>query len=92
MGRPSRYSPEVRERAVRIGFDDNRTLGAKETGGRTALPIFRDIMLRVYKDRLAGPVPQFPREIEEGIDNYLARQAIPEPGVDQLPLLTPVRR
>jgi penicillin-binding protein 1A len=61
--------------AVRVGFDDNRALGAKETGGRTALPIFREIMLRVYKDRLVGPVPQFPGTIEEGINGYLARQA-----------------
>ena len=61
--------------AVRIGFDDNRELGAKETGGRAALPIFRDIMLRVYKARLVGRVPQFPPEIEEGIDNYIARKA-----------------
>jgi len=58
--------------AVRIGFDDNRTLGAQESGGRAALPIFREIMLRVYKDKLVGPVPTFPREIEQGIDGYLA--------------------
>jgi penicillin-binding protein 1A len=62
--------------AVRIGFDDNRTLGEKETGGRTALPIFREIMLRVYQDKLVGPAPQFPQEIEEGIDEYLATQAL----------------
>lgn len=64
--------------AVRIGFDDNRPLGEKETGGRAALPIFREIMLRVYHDRLVGPVPRFPREIEDGIDAYLAMQAVPE--------------
>jgi penicillin-binding protein 1A len=58
--------------AVRIGFDDNRPLGASETGGLTALPIFREIMLRVYKDQLVGRVPRFPREIEDGIDQYLA--------------------
>jgi penicillin-binding protein 1A len=57
--------------AVRVGFDDNRALGEKETGGRTALPIFREIMLRVYERRLVGPVPPFPLEIEEGIDRYL---------------------
>ena len=54
--------------AVRIGFDDNRPLGNSETGGRTALPIFREIMLRVYKDQLVGRAPSFPREIEDGID------------------------
>ena len=61
--------------AVRIGFDDNRTLGEMETGGRTALPIFREVMLRVYGRQLVGPVPQFPREIEDRLDEYLARQA-----------------
>lgn len=58
--------------AVRIGFDDNRPLGEQETGGRTALPIFREIMLRVYQDQLVGRAPHFPREIEDGIDQYLA--------------------
>jgi penicillin-binding protein 1A len=60
--------------AVRIGFDDNRPLGGRETGGRTALPIFREIMLRVYKDQLVGKAPYFPRDIEDGIDQYLAMQ------------------
>ncbi len=63
--------------AVRIGFDDNRPLGEQETGGRTALPIFREIMLRVYQDHLVGPARDFPREIEDGIDRYLATQAAP---------------
>ena len=58
--------------AVRIGFDDNRSLGEKETGGRAALPIFREIMLRIYEAQLIGPAPQFPRAIERGIDQYLA--------------------
>lgn len=62
-----------------VGYDENgafgtgpgRGLGDKETGGRTALPIFREIMLNVYKDNLAGPIPQFPAEIEENINAYL---------------------
>ncbi|HSL17164.1 MAG TPA: transglycosylase domain-containing protein [Methylomirabilota bacterium] len=56
--------------AVRIGFDDNRSLGEMETGGRAALPIFREIMHRVYRDQLVGRAPDFPREIEDGIDQY----------------------
>jgi penicillin-binding protein 1A len=71
----STYGPEGITVAVRIGFDDNRELGVNETGGRTALPIFREIMLRIYKDGLVGPAPPFPREIEQGIDEYLALQA-----------------
>jgi penicillin-binding protein 1A len=71
----STYGPQGITVAVRVGFDDNRALGEKETGGRTALPIFREIMLRVYERQFVGPVPQFPREIEDGIDQYLVRQA-----------------
>jgi penicillin-binding protein 1A len=71
----STYGPQGITVAVRIGFDDNRKLGANETGGRTALPIFREIMLRIYKDGLVGPAPQFPRAIESGIDDYLVLQA-----------------
>jgi penicillin-binding protein 1A len=74
----STYGPLGITVAVRIGFDDNRPLGGNETGGRTALPIFREIMLRVYRDQLVGPAPRFPREIENGIDEYLATLTAPE--------------
>jgi penicillin-binding protein 1A len=67
----STYGPRGITIAVRVGFDDNRELGAKETGGRAALPIFRDVMLRVYRDNVLGAPPQFPRFIEAGIDRYL---------------------
>jgi penicillin-binding protein 1A len=67
----STYGPRGITVAVRIGFDDNRELGAKETGGRAALPIFREVMLRIYRDNILGPAPQFPRYIEAGIDRYL---------------------
>jgi penicillin-binding protein 1A len=71
----STYGPQGITVAVRIGFDDNRSLGVRETGGRVALPIFREVMLRVYQDQLAGPAPKFPREIENRIDAYLALRA-----------------
>ena len=63
--------------AVRIGFDDNRALGARETGSRAALPIFREIMLRLYRHRLVGPVPEFPSALEARIDAYLALRVSP---------------
>src|SRR5207253_6584158 len=59
----STYGPKGVTVAVRIGFDDNRTLGDKETGGRAALPIFREIMLMTYQHELVGSVPSFPRQI-----------------------------
>jgi penicillin-binding protein 1A len=72
----STYGPLGITVAVRIGFDDNRTLGRSETGGRAALPVFREIMTRVYKAALVGAVPQFPRDMEDRIDAYLA---LPQP-------------
>jgi penicillin-binding protein 1A len=75
--------------AVRIGFDDNRSLGRRETGGRTALPIFREIMVRVYKAQLVGPAPRFPRAIEDGIDQYLAMEAVSEVSRAERPAPSP---
>ena len=73
--------------AVRIGFDDNRPLGSRETGGRAALPVFREIVQRVYRDKLRSPIPQFPAEMEDRITEYLEwdREA-PE---DEGPVLAP---
>ena len=59
--------------AVRVGFDDNRSLGNRETGGRTAMPIFREIMSKAYQADCLGRAPRFPRQIEQGIDEYLAK-------------------
>jgi penicillin-binding protein 1A len=67
----STYGPKGITIAVRIGFDDNHSLGPKETGGRAALPVFKEIMLRVYREKLAGPVPEFPAQIEQNINAYL---------------------
>lgn len=61
--------------AVRIGFDDNRSLGPRETGGRVALPVFQELMLKVYHDRIVGPVPAFPGQIEQRIIRYLQGEA-----------------
>jgi penicillin-binding protein 1A len=68
----STYGPEGITVAVRIGFDDNRSLGPKESGGRVALPVFKEFMLRVYRENLVGPVPKFPAQMEQNINDYLA--------------------
>jgi membrane carboxypeptidase/penicillin-binding protein len=67
----STFGPNGITVAVRIGFDDNRSLGAKETGALAALPVFRETILKVYQENLAGPAPQFPVEMEGNIDAYL---------------------
>ena len=67
----STYGPKGITVAVRIGFDDNHSLGPNETGGRVALPVFKEIMLKVYREKLVGPVPAFPPRMEQGINDYL---------------------
>jgi penicillin-binding protein 1A len=81
----STYGPEGVTVAVRIGFDDNRSLGSRETGGKVALPVFKEIMLRVYRENLVGPVPEFPARMEESITAYLRGDS---PGSTGLPRLS----
>jgi penicillin-binding protein 1A len=57
--------------AVRVGFDDNRSLGSREAGGRVALPIFRELMLNLYTGDLVGRPPAFPAGMELSITRYL---------------------
>ncbi|MCX7960346.1 MAG: penicillin-binding protein 1A [Burkholderiales bacterium] len=54
-----------------VGFDQPRSLGRNQTGGRVALPIWIDFMARA----LAG-VPETPRPVPEGI---VAARADPDP-------------
>jgi penicillin-binding protein 1A len=77
----STYGREGITIAVRIGFDDNRSLGPKETGGRVALPVFKEIVLRVYREGLAGPVPAFPVQMEQSINTYLRHGSVEKMGV-----------
>jgi penicillin-binding protein 1A len=57
--------------AVRIGFDDNRSLGPRETGARVALPVFQEVMLKAYRNGFVGAVPAFPSRMEQRITDYL---------------------
>jgi penicillin-binding protein 1A len=63
----STYGPDGITTAVRIGFDDNRSLGSSETGGRLALPVFRELMLAVYRANIVGAAPPFPAPMEARI-------------------------
>jgi len=81
----STYGVDGITAAVRIGFDDNRSLGAGETGGRVALPVFQELMLEVYREGLAGPVPAFPEPMEQRITRYLQRDV---PALAARPLLS----
>jgi penicillin-binding protein 1A len=48
------FSPDLAV-AVYIGFDQPRTLGNVETGGRNAAPIFRDFMKAALADKPGNP-------------------------------------
>jgi membrane peptidoglycan carboxypeptidase len=69
--------------AVRIGFDDSHSLGAGESGARVALPVFRQIMLSVYRDQLTGPAPRFPDDMEQRISAYLKDGPMEAPAEQQ---------
>lgn len=77
----STYGPDGITAAVWIGFDDNRSLGANETGGRLALPVFQELMLGVYRDKIVGAAPAFPARMEERITAALLPPA-PPPATD----------
>jgi len=80
----STYGPGGITVAVRVGFDDNRPLGSRETGGKVALPVFKEIMLRVYRGKLVGPVPEFPARMEESITAYLRGDSPDSTGLPRL--------
>ena len=74
--RISRYAlPRWRKRPAGVllltALINNRSLGTGETGGRVALPVLKEIALRVYTEKLVGPAPQFPAEREQSISDYL---------------------
>jgi len=69
----STYGPEGLTIGVWVGFDDNRSLGPAETGARSALPVFAEILRRVYERDHLAVAPPFPESIEDGITRYLSR-------------------
>ncbi len=71
----STYGPDGITVAVRIGFDDNRSLGSGETGSRVALPVFQEVLLAVYRDGIVGAPPVFPHAMEARITASLAPPA-----------------
>jgi penicillin-binding protein 1A len=77
----STYGPEGITVAVRIGFDDNRSLGLRETGGAVALPVFQELMLGVYRENLVGVAPAFPAWMEDRITASL-QTPMPPPATD----------
>jgi penicillin-binding protein 1A len=75
----STYGSDGITAAVRIGFDDYRSLGARETGARVALPIFQELMLAVYGDRVMRRAPSFPAGMEARIAAALVPPVVMPP-------------
>jgi penicillin-binding protein 1A len=75
----STYGPDGITAAVRIGFDDYHSLGSRETGGRLALPVFQELMLAIYRERIVGTPPAFPGWMEDRIAAALLTPAEPTP-------------
>ena len=84
----STYGAEGITVAVRVGFDDDHGLGPGETGGRVALPVFREIMLRIHLEKLASTTPAFPEAMEASIANFLRLAALP-PAPRPAPVIDP---
>jgi penicillin-binding protein 1A len=84
----STYGAEGITTGVWIGYDDNRSLGPRETGARNALPVFAEIMRQVYEKQRLAVAPAMPEEIEQGIDAYLA--GTPALASEPKPLPVPV--
>ncbi len=78
---PAQETPSAEVLAgVWIGFDEKRSLGEKQSGGRVAAPIWLDFMQTALADK---PVPDFP--VPEGvvfvrIDPRTGLRALPNNG------------
>lgn len=56
----STYGPEGITVGVEINFDNNTELGDSETGARAALPIFKEVVEKIYEQNLVDSAPKFP--------------------------------
>jgi len=56
------FSPSI-TCGVWVGFDEKKTLGAKETGAQAALPIWMDFMRVALADRKDEQFPALPDDV-----------------------------
>ncbi len=73
-----------------VGFDDNRSLGEKETGAVAAVPIFIDFMQQATKGTPIGPNFKVPDNVRFALVNGISEAFQPgtEPAQDPLNGLT----
>jgi penicillin-binding protein 1A len=78
------YTPNLCA-GVWVGFDDNRPLGEREQGARTALPIWFDVMQAALRDRPAVPFVQPAGVVVQRIDPTTGKRAAPgAPAIDEV--------
>jgi penicillin-binding protein 1A len=68
------YSPQI-STGVWVGFDNEKTLGKGETGGRTALPIWINYMQAALKDLPSKPFDVPPGIVFASIDSETGKLA-----------------
>jgi len=68
------YTPQIAT-GVWVGFDEEKTLGAGEVGGRVALPIWVEFMKAAHKDLPVEDFPVPPGVVFANIDNESGRLA-----------------
>lgn len=73
------YTPDLLT-AVWLGFDDGKSLGRRESGGRTVVPIWLDLMTKALANRPVQVFKQPPTVVVTRIDP--ATGLLPPPGVE----------
>lgn len=68
------YTPQI-VTGVWVGFDDEKTLGPGEVGGRAALPIWVEFMKAAHKDLPVQDFPVPPGIVFANIDNQTGKLA-----------------
>ncbi|HNK45666.1 MAG TPA: PBP1A family penicillin-binding protein [Pseudomonadota bacterium] len=75
------YTPDV-VAGVWVGFDDSRSLGEKEQGARSALPIWLDVMQVAVKDKRVQNFVQPASVVIQNIDPVSGK--LPAPGAPSI--------
>ena len=75
------FSP-VLTAGVYVGFDDNRSLGSRETGASAALPIFRQFMEEAMQGRDPGTFPT-PPGIQTVMIDRMTGQLVSDGGIPE---------
>ena len=85
------FQPD-RVAVVWMGYDDPRSLGARESGGGLALPVWIDYMQRVLKDvpvRELQPPPGVLTGTLNGMDDWLTAEAPPTGFIERIDVEPP---